>query len=463
MPGSSVTHRLISRRRRRGLALIPLLLLPGAVTGQQPLRLADALARASGAGYANRMAAGEVEAGAGEALRPFRGILPALRVEAGYLRTTDPLNAFGFTLRQRIVTAAAFAPARLNDPSATGNLMTGLVLEQPLLNADTWLGRTAAARASAAIRARSRWTRSTTALQVVRAYFGAVLSRGQVATLEAASRAAAAHVRQAQALVRQGMATRSDALLAAVKAGEVEADLLRARGESAAARRGLALLMGDPADTGFVLPDSLPDGVAVQRINALVPGDSLGVGGRADVQAAGQASSAADADAQRAALLYLPRVNGFGRLDWNHARSLFTGEPSWTVGVMLSWSPFTGATELAERRAAAGRQASAHAQADLAQAQAALEVARARDEWEVGQARLELAERAVSQSIEAHRIVSRKYDGGLATVTELFDAAALETGTLLRDAAARYDLIAAVAELRHAAGLDLGPLQELAP
>ena len=75
-------------------------------------------------------------------------------------------------------------------------------------------------------------------MQVVQAYSGAVLAAEQVTTLRAASAAGAAHVRQAEAMVRQGMATRSDALLASVKAGEVDAQLLEAERRARQARRG---------------------------------------------------------------------------------------------------------------------------------------------------------------------------------------------------------------------------------
>lgn len=206
---------------RPSLSLLLLAGLAGPATAQEPLRLEQALARAEQAGYANRIAVGSAEVQAGQAEVPLRGILPSVRLESGYLRTTDPLNAFGFTLRQRAVTPAAFAPANLNYPDATGNLMTGIVLEQPLFNADAWLGREAAVNAREAARASEQWTRETTSFDVYRAYWGAVLAAEQVTTLRVAVEAARAHVRQAESMVRQGMATRSDALLATVKAGEV--------------------------------------------------------------------------------------------------------------------------------------------------------------------------------------------------------------------------------------------------
>lgn len=95
------------------------------------------------------------------------------------------------------------------------------------------------------------------------------------------------------------------------------------------------------------------------------------------------------------------------------------------------------------------------AMADAAHAQASLEFARASESQTVALARLDIAERAVSQAQEAHRIVARKYEGGLATISELFDAAAVETGTDLGFSAARFDALVAAAERRRAQGLDL--------
>lgn len=434
----------------------------GPAGAQAPLRLGEALARAERAGYANRIASGRSAAQAGLALAPARGILPTLRVEGGYLRTTDPLNAFGFTLRQRAATSSAFAPALLNDPDATGNLMTGVVLEQPIFNADAWLGRQAAVSASKATRAAERWTRAGTAVEVLRGYWGAVLSHDQVRTLRAALDAAHSHLRQAEALVRQGLATRSDALLASVKAGEVEAKLLGAESQSRLAHQGLAVLMGDPADTAFTLPDSLPTAAAVNALTARAAASPDGSVTRADVEAASLSRDAANADARRATSLYLPRLNGFGRLDWNRPSTPFGGRSTWTVGVLLSWSPFAGGSELAEIRAARGRREAARAMSEAAVAQAGLDLARANDGVDLAIARLTIAERAVAQAKEAHRIVARKYDGGLATVTELFDAAAVETASELADVATRYEVIVAVAEKQRAEGRDLASLAALA-
>ncbi|HEX5634561.1 MAG TPA: TolC family protein, partial [Gemmatimonadales bacterium] len=161
----------------------------------QALTLRDALDRAESGAYANRIAAGERRAAEGRADGALRGILPTARLEGGYVRTTDPLGSFGFQLRQRTVTQASFDPALLNYPDAIGNVNAGAVLEVPLLNADAWAGRSAGRKAAGAAEASEEWTRSRTRLDVIRAYYGAVLAAEQVRSLDTALQAAQSHVR----------------------------------------------------------------------------------------------------------------------------------------------------------------------------------------------------------------------------------------------------------------------------
>ena len=313
------------------IALVSLTRLTGALAAQT-LSLGEALRRAESGAYANRVAEAQARAQEAQALLALRGVLPSVRVEGGYVRTTDPLGAFGSTLRQRAVTPTAFEPSRLNDPAAIGNVGSALVIEQPIFNADALFGRRAAARAGAAARASEDWARAGTRVDVVRAYYGALLAREQVATLDRAAHAAHAAQRVAESRHRNGLATKSDALLAAVRAGQVDAEQIAARGAANLARAQLALALGAPADTDFVLPEHLPDTAAIGRLAGAADTDSLG--DRTDVRAARLALDAATADRQRATALLLPRVNSFGRLDWNSGDTPFGGG---TPGRRGSW------------------------------------------------------------------------------------------------------------------------------
>lgn len=453
---------------RRGLAIVA-----GAAIGtlaapragaQAPtparLTLAAALVRADRDAFANRAASAQVgERGAGT-LVPLRGILPSLRFEAGFARTTDPTGAFGTTLRQRTIAQEDFDPARLNHPDAVSNLLGAVVVEQPLLNPDAWLGRRAAGHATDAARAAAEWTRLSTRGDVVRGYYGAVLAAAKVTTLEAALAAANEHVRQTQLAAEQGMVTASDAMLATVRAGNVEAQLIAARGDAATAGAMLGMALGANGNEAFELPATLPASAPILAFAADVlraeQNDS-----RADVAAAQAAVDASDADFTRARSLLLPRVNGFARYDWNSASRLYGGERNWTVGVLASWSLFSGANEMAETRAASARRSAAGAAHDAAIAAATVDDTRTRNALVAAVAALEIAERGVEQSAGAHRIVSRKYEGGLAAISELLDAAAVETEQRLALAGAKHAVIVAAADRLRALALDPGAVRAL--
>jgi outer membrane protein TolC len=441
------------------LRLLAALGVTAPLGAQATLSLAEAFGRADAGGYQNRIALSQARQRRAQAGAALQGILPTVRLTSGYARTDDPLGAFGFSLQQGGVTAASFDPARLNNPTPVSNWSSGLTAELPIFNADAWLGRSAAARAADASDASARWARESTRLQIVRAYFGAILAGERVQTLAAALEAATAHVRQAESLVDNGMATPSDALLAKVQRGRVEAQLIAARGDSSLAHRQLALVIGEFVTTGYSLPDSLP---GADRIRGVVEAPSAEDSDqRADLSAARLGVDAARTDVRRATATMLPRVNAFGKYDWNSPDAPFDGQGRYTVGVMASWTPFAGGAQLAERSAALARADGAVAMAEAAEATAALERQSAATELEVAIAQLDIAELAVLQGADAHRIVARKYTGGLATVAELLSAAAVETETRLGRASARYQAIVAAATLRRATGANLMHLTAL--
>lgn len=451
---------LLQKRRSVHGPLVALAMMVGANVQAQSMSLSDAIRRADQYAFANVAARGSERSQRADATRALRGVFPTLRADAGFVRTTDPVAVFGTMLRQRSITTQNFDPARLNYPSPVPNYTAALVLEQPLFNADALLGRRAASSMSLANTAASRMTVIDTRVDVVRAYYGAILAEHEAATLDLALRAAREHVRQAEALVKNGLVTPADRLLASVKAGQVETALLEARGRAAMARMAFAVALGTPADTAMLLPGSLPSSDAITvlaREARAVTAQRM----RGDVLAAQLRSKAAEQDAARAASLYLPRINSFARYDWNAATQPFSGMRNWTVGVMASWTPFAGAYELAEVQATGGRRQAAVAARDGVQARADLELAESAIAIDVGIARLAIAQRAVQQSGDAHRIVARKYAGGLTTIVELLDAAAAETSSRLAEAAARYALINAVAARQRAIGADLSALGAL--
>lgn len=449
---------------------------PVAVAGQV-LSLGDALREADQRAFGNRIAAATTAGAHARARLPLKGILPSARIEAGAVRTTDPIGAFGTTLRQRLVTPAAFEPARLNNPSAVSNVQGGLVVELPLLNGDAWLGLRAARAAADATTAAGAWSAASTRADVVRAYYGAILANAKADVLAQAQQAADAGVRQVRAMVAQGLVTKADALQASVRASDVAAQLLGARIDALAVRQRLGLLLGRTSSALPTLPGSLPDAAALIELATHDSAAAMHAAGRTtavsdvrdnsgdnirdDVRAAQAGVLAASADRRRAAGTLLPRVNGFARYDWNDPRTPYAGQKNWTVGVMASWSVFGGNAELADMAETSARADAARAGLDAARAQSRLERDDAARRLTLSLQRLTLARDAAEQSREAHRLVQKRYDAGLTTIAELLAAETSATGAALAQTAARYAVIDAIATWRLASGNDLAALTAL--
>ncbi len=435
----------------------------GAGAAAARLSLADALLEADARAFENRLARAASHGADAGARLPLAGILPTLRVEAGALRTTDPIGAFGTTLRQRRITAEAFDPAQLNNPAAVTNALGGLVLEVPLLNLDAYTGWKAARASADAATAREDWTRLSIRVEVVRAYYGAVLAQEKISTLEQTYAAAQSAVRQVNAMVRQGLVTTADALQASVRSSDVQTALLSARHDGTTARQQLAVLLGRRDGSSPTLPDALP-GDAVVRALARQALDGSNAGRdeqRADLRAAERGVDAARSDRQRAASTLLPRLNGFARYDWNSPTTLFDGRKNWTVGVMGSWTVFGGNRELADLSGANARLDGARAQLDAASAQRVLDADISRRTLNLALERLDLATQASAQSREAVRLVEKRYAGGLVTIAEMLSVEAMATASALAVAGARYALIEAIATRARAVGADPAQLTML--
>lgn len=462
---------VLGRRISVGSALLWALTPPLAAqtVNGTALTLADAVREADREAFAVRAALAESAASRASARVPLRGILPALRLEAGATRTTDPIGVFSGLLRQRRVTPAAFDPGRLNSPLPLTNVSSGVVVELPLLNADAWHGVAAARAASDATVATGAWATTQARSAVIRAYFGAIVAAERASALDDALGAANATARQTNAMVREGMVTKSDALQANVRVANANAEFIAAHDDARTAAESLALALGRsggvmPSLRGALPSDSVIRALAMRDTMADLP--TVTTVERNDVLAARAAQHAAVADRRRAEASLLPRINSFARVDWNTPASVVGGRTSWTVGVLASWSLFDGGTALADREGARARAVGARVGVEAALARSRLEAGAARRGIASGLQRLELAALADAQGREAARLVQRRYAGGLATIAELLAAESSVAANALSHSMARYALLDAMTTWRTASGAtvsDLITLDGVAP
>ncbi len=446
------------------LSVAMLGLLPRSVAAQPSptsLRLRDVVARVADRGFTARASTEDAAAADASARTARAQLLPQLRLEAGAARTNDPIGVFGAKLRQRSVTQSDFDPRTLNRPDALSVGSGAVVVDVPVFAPQAILGQRAASLAARSAHAMTEHTINSATLAATRSYYGAVLATASVSALDSAVAAATAHVAQATSLERNGVVARSDLLLAQVRLSELEARRSSARGAATLARMALAVQMGEPGDTSASLPTVLPSAAIIRTLMANT--DSLATNRveRDDVKAAQLGALAAREDVRRANSRWLPTVGAMLRSDWASRNQPFAGTPFVTAAVVVTLPVFSGGGEFADRQRANAVLNAAQTRADGAAAVADLEVAQASIQRRVAMEQLTISERAYAQAVEALRLVQRRYDGGLAAITELLDAGAARSSAELAAVSAQHNVLIALAEERIARGLDLTPLLSL--
>jgi outer membrane protein TolC len=117
---------------------------------------------------------------------------------------------------------------------------------------------------------------------------------------------------------------------------------------------------------------------------------------------------------------YLPELNVFGAFGAS-GHNLTTGSTDYTVGAGITLNLFDPGR--------ASRITQAHIQHDLAKTerdrvrdQIVVDVAKAYYQYRVAVQQVEVAEAALSQAVEALRIIQDRYEAGLTTITDLLRA-----------------------------------------
>jgi outer membrane protein TolC len=423
------------------------LLLLAAPLAAQDLALPDALhaawSRNPGlqAGQAQADAA-RLQADAASAMR-----LPSLTAQAGWMRTDEPMMAFGMKLNQARIQAVDFNPSLLNHPDAVHGLGGSLQLQQPLYAGGRIDAAQKATRAMAGAEAAQQARRKQeTAAAVVRAYFASQAAGAGVASAEDTLKSAQATEAFVAARVDQGLMLKAD--LARVKAwrASAEAQLAEARRQEASARSALALLMGGQPFERLTTP--LEAGTTPLTTTGL----------RGDLEASRLQAEAAQAQAQAAAGSLRPEVGlslgvGAARENFGEAGGNWT-----TASLGAKWT-----FSFADTRRAQSARASARA-AELAlswqRAQAGREASDAASALAAAEAKVRAAEEAVQASLEARDLRQARHREGLLPLTELLDAESALSGARALRLASLLELRIARADSALASGTPVEGISE---
>lgn len=442
-----------------GLALF--VFVPGRVTGQEspsaervPITLDAAVATALDANPAHRIAGARTAIARAEARAGTAPLLPAVEAGAGYARSVDPVFAFGTKLRQERFGESDFAVDALNRPDPINDWTMDVGLRWSLLDPMVWAGRSAAGSRAEAAGWDERWSRERTTFATRALYFAALGADAALSVAEAEEAAARATRDLFRRRREAGLLTDADLLSAEAELRRAEARRVAARRDRDRAREELALHLGWDIDRVPIPVDTLgaPAPAPSDEMPSALPAATV-VTPRADLQALAAARDAAGADATRAGVSFLPRVEGFAGWQSHADRAFGVDGSDWTVGVALRWTVFSGFGRVAARRQAVEAREIAWIREADAVRTARAQVVQARRDMVASWSGLEATRAGARAAAEARQLMKRRFEEGLATPADLLQAEARAAEARGREvqalvtynvALARLDLVAPV-------------------
>jgi len=430
----------------RLLILLPMVALT--LQGQTPLSIQDAI-RTAWSGQAGLQAgAARVDQARAQAAAQARLWLPAVTLGMGYIRTDEPMQAFGTRLDEARITQADFLPDNLNRPAAVSGTGATLTLSQPLYAGGRLDATRRAGQAMAGAEAASQEQRKQqAALAITQVYFGAQMAEQGVRYAEDSLKQAVATDAFVQARVAEGLLLRSDGERTQAYRAQCEVGLLEARARVASARSGLALLVGvDVAAAPLSTPLDAPAAVAATES-----------GQRQDLAAMRQQATAAQEGVKAAQASLKPEVGV--QLTAGTLRQAWDVGGNWTtlsVGAKWTFSFADGQRINAARAEARAAELAVHWQ----EAVADREVQEARRAVQTAQAKIAFARTAVTASESVRAIRTARHREGLLPLVEVLDAETSLTGSRTLLLASQLDLRLGEAQQALALGQPIEDVKE---
>jgi len=417
---------------------------------QEPLTLADAVARTLAQNPAVRAVdAGVKEAGSRvDAARS--GYMPRLRIAESWQRGDQPVFVFGSILSQRRFTEANFAIDALNHPDPVNNFKTMIGVQQVIFDgARTSAGVRAAKLGASLATLEQRKLAAELRLGVTQAFGQALAAAAEHDAATAAVTAAEEDLRRAKARRDAGFETDASVLALEVHAAQVHARQIRAESDARVARVQLNQMMGEDLDRVYELVAPPPPSAGAALDAAAL--EAAALEGRPELAQAAAQRDIALASGDVARSMLLPQVGFQAAMEFN-GPSFGDRASAWIVGTEVSWDLFSDGASRARRREATFAAERASAERDRLEAAVRVEVRSAVARLEAARAREAVGRAAVEQARESQRIIRDRYDAGMAPASDLLgantavlDAETLRTSTLV-------DLLVSAAALDRAVG-----------
>jgi len=341
--------------------------------------------------------------------------LPQANISWAASTTNNPLNAFGFKLQQRSITAADFNPKLLNNPSATPDFSAKIELQQPLLNADMLYQRKGAAKQVEMYQLLSNRTKEYLCFETEKAYLQLQMAYDENKVLNEALATSKAVYKISKDYYNQELIQKSDLLNAELHVMNIETQVKSSQSGIQDASDMLSILMGRSTGTVYTI-----DPISIANV---VNADSLGLSNeRPDFKALQKGMESYDMMIKSSQMSYLPRLNAFASWQWNDKNIFGFDANAYLAGIQLSWNIFNGnrtRNTISQQRLEKEKLAK---QLDQQKSKAQLQISHTRRQLSDASFVMKQQQLAVEQASEALRVLQNRYTQGLVKTTDVLMA-----------------------------------------
>lgn len=356
-----------------------------------------------------------------ELMQANAAFLPNINISETYINTTDPLNVFGFRLKQEIVTNADFNPTLLNNPDAFDNFTTRIAVEQPILNFDAFVGRGAASANVKATKLNLKWTKNLISLKAKYLYFQLQLANKQKEVLQVSAKALDEGLQVTQNFYNQGLIQKVDLLDMQLRISEIENHLLATETQISNVNAQFAHFLGYSSNTEFALSDEVQN---FTNLN-LSELEATSITERSDMKALSLQLQASNRMLNSTKFKFLPRLNAFGSYEFNDDVIFGTNANNYMVGARLEWDIFKGGKNLGQWQKMKHQKNMMQLSYDEKLSDSERELAQVKNQLVVAKKQVELASLTVAQAEESFRLKSDRYEQGLEKTAAILKAEAV--------------------------------------
>lgn len=360
-------------------------------------------------------------------------LLPTLQLNQTFVRSNNPVFAFGSLLEQGRFTASNFSLNSLNEPNGLNNFRSSVSVRAPILDqrqSRSQIQRAKIERTRADLH--NEGVSQKVRFDVITTYFAAVLADELLKATIASVRSARENARKTKDFVDVGMVAESDSLVANVELANVEQQNLEAESAVVRTRAALNIAMGERPATKYQLIGNLQERFfPVEEESALI---RTALAQRPDYL---QAVLAIEGNREKTRSIRnekLPRLEAFA--DFGYSSPYFAnGSSDYTVGLRLSYTLFDPGRKSRLAQSVLYESVASSERQKL-ENQITLDVITACQNYKTARAKIHVSIKSVIQAEEALRILQDRYGSAIST----FEAVLRSEAMLLR---AKHELLKA--------------------